>query len=226
MIGTARRSPTSAGRTTGPPWRRRSPSPGTSSWSAARPASASPRWSPPSGPAAITEVIEGSCLQLAGQPLPLAALEQIFDARGGWPAAADGAEQQSPEQRLRAIRLWADALAPGGSPTADHPGRRRPALGRRDHLRLPRLPGLPPRPAAGSAWCSPSGTTRRRGSAGSQQAVAELTRLPGARVRRAAAPGPGRDPRAGRRPDRQRPTSTSRPGTSRRRATPTCSASW
>ncbi|HEY4602815.1 MAG TPA: LuxR C-terminal-related transcriptional regulator [Blastococcus sp.] len=67
---------------------------------------------------AVTEVIEGSCLQLAGQPLPLAALEQIFFSRGGWPAAADGAEQQSAEQRLRAIRLWADALAPSGSPTA------------------------------------------------------------------------------------------------------------
>src|SRR5215213_8724714 len=66
---------------------------------------------------AVTEVIEGSCLQLAGQPLPLAALEQIFFSRGGWPAAADGAEQQSAEQRLRAIRLWADALAPRGSET-------------------------------------------------------------------------------------------------------------
>jgi DNA-binding CsgD family transcriptional regulator/tetratricopeptide (TPR) repeat protein len=68
--------------------------------------------------AAVTEVIEGSCLQLAGQALPLAALEQIFDAHGGWPAAADGAEQQSAEQRLRAVRVWADALAPSGSPTA------------------------------------------------------------------------------------------------------------
>ena len=67
---------------------------------------------------AVTEVIEGSCLQLAGQPLPLAALEQIFFSRGGWPEAADGAEQQSAEQRLRAIRLWADALAPSGAPTA------------------------------------------------------------------------------------------------------------
>jgi DNA-binding CsgD family transcriptional regulator/tetratricopeptide (TPR) repeat protein len=66
---------------------------------------------------AVTEVIEGSCLQLAGQPLPLAALEQIFDARGGWPESADGAEQQSAEQRLKAIRAWADALAPVGSPT-------------------------------------------------------------------------------------------------------------
>jgi DNA-binding CsgD family transcriptional regulator/tetratricopeptide (TPR) repeat protein len=64
---------------------------------------------------AVTEVIEGSCLQLAGQPLPLAALEQIFFSRGGWPEAADGAEQQSAEQRLRAIRLWADAVAPHGS---------------------------------------------------------------------------------------------------------------
>ena len=36
--------------------------------------------------AATTEVIEGSCLQLAGQSLPLAALEQIFFARGGWPS--------------------------------------------------------------------------------------------------------------------------------------------
>ena len=65
--------------------------------------------------AAVTDVIEGSCLQLAGQALALAALEQIFDARGGWPQAADGAEQQSAEQRLRAIRVWADALAPTGS---------------------------------------------------------------------------------------------------------------
>jgi DNA-binding CsgD family transcriptional regulator/tetratricopeptide (TPR) repeat protein len=68
--------------------------------------------------AAVTQVIEGACLQLAGQALPLAALEQIFDALGGWPAAADGAEQQSAEQRLRAVRVWADALAPAGSPTA------------------------------------------------------------------------------------------------------------
>jgi DNA-binding CsgD family transcriptional regulator/tetratricopeptide (TPR) repeat protein len=65
---------------------------------------------------AVTEVIEGACLQLAGQPLPLAALEQIFDARGGWPGAPDGVEQ-STEERLRAIRRWADALAPPGSPT-------------------------------------------------------------------------------------------------------------
>ena len=42
---------------------------------------------------ARTDVIEGSCLQVAGQSLPLAALEQIFDARGGWPAAPDGSEQ-------------------------------------------------------------------------------------------------------------------------------------
>jgi DNA-binding CsgD family transcriptional regulator len=68
--------------------------------------------------AAVTDVIEGSCLQLAGQSLPLAALEQIFFARGGWPEAADGSEQQSPEERLKAIRLWADALAPAGAERA------------------------------------------------------------------------------------------------------------
>ena len=67
---------------------------------------------------ATTEVIEGSCLQLAGQALPLAALEQIFYARGGWPAAPDDSEQLSPEQRLKAVRQWADALAPSGSATA------------------------------------------------------------------------------------------------------------
>ena len=66
---------------------------------------------------AVTEVIEGGCLQLAGQPLPLAALETIFDARGGWPGSPDDAEQ-SAEQRLRAIRRWADALAPAGAATA------------------------------------------------------------------------------------------------------------
>ena len=66
---------------------------------------------------AATEVIDGSCLQLAGQPLPLAALEQLFDARGGWPADPDDADQQSPEQRLKAIRVWADALAPAGEAT-------------------------------------------------------------------------------------------------------------
>jgi DNA-binding CsgD family transcriptional regulator len=65
---------------------------------------------------AVTDVVEGACLQLAGWPLPLAALEQIFDARGGWPGDPDGAEQ-SAEERLRAIRRWADALAPSGSPT-------------------------------------------------------------------------------------------------------------
>ena len=64
---------------------------------------------------ATTDVVDGFCLQLAGQPLPLAALEMIFDARGGWPDTEDGAEQQSPEQRLRAIRRWADALAPVGT---------------------------------------------------------------------------------------------------------------
>jgi hypothetical protein len=68
--------------------------------------------------AASNDVIEGACLQLAGQPLPLAALEQIFYSRGGWPEAADGAEQQSAEQRLKAIRVWADALAPSGAPNA------------------------------------------------------------------------------------------------------------
>ena len=68
--------------------------------------------------AAVTDVVEGLCMQLAGQPLPLAALEQLFDSRGGWPSAAEGpAEQLSSEQRLKAVRLWADALAPGGSTT-------------------------------------------------------------------------------------------------------------
>jgi DNA-binding CsgD family transcriptional regulator/tetratricopeptide (TPR) repeat protein len=67
---------------------------------------------------AVTEVIEGSCIQLAGQALPLAALEQIFYARGGWPAAPDDSGQQSPEQRLKAVRQWAEALAPSGAATA------------------------------------------------------------------------------------------------------------
>jgi DNA-binding CsgD family transcriptional regulator len=66
---------------------------------------------------ATTDVIEGSCLQLAGQALPLAALEQIFYARGGWPAAPEDSEQQSSEQRLKAVRQWADALAPSGAPS-------------------------------------------------------------------------------------------------------------
>ena len=66
---------------------------------------------------ATTEVVEGSCLTLAGQPLPLAALEQIFDARGGWPEVTDGSDELSSEQRLKAVRRWADALAPAGSPT-------------------------------------------------------------------------------------------------------------
>lgn len=66
---------------------------------------------------ATTEVLEGACLQLAGQPLALAALEQVFDARGGWPESADAPEQQSAEQRLRAIRSWADALVPAGAAT-------------------------------------------------------------------------------------------------------------
>jgi predicted ATPase len=64
---------------------------------------------------ATTEVVEGACLTLAGHPLPLAALEQIFDSRGGWPEVADGSEQMSAEQRLKAVRRWADALAPAGS---------------------------------------------------------------------------------------------------------------
>ncbi len=65
---------------------------------------------------ATTQVVSGSCLTLAGQPLPLAALEQVFDARGGWPDVADGPEDVSAEQRLKAVRRWADALAPAGSP--------------------------------------------------------------------------------------------------------------
>lgn len=64
---------------------------------------------------ALTDVVDGACLPLAGQPLPLAALEQVFDARGGWPEVPDGSEQQSAEQRLKAVRRWADALAPVGS---------------------------------------------------------------------------------------------------------------
>ena len=67
--------------------------------------------------AAVTEVIDGFCLTIAGRPLPLAALEQIFDARGGWPEVPDGSEQ-SAEQRLKAVRRWADALAPVGSTNA------------------------------------------------------------------------------------------------------------
>src|SRR3712207_4787866 len=51
------------------------------------------------------------------QPLPLAALEQIFDARGGWPGNPEAAEQ-SAEERLRAIRRWADAVAPSGTTSA------------------------------------------------------------------------------------------------------------
>jgi DNA-binding CsgD family transcriptional regulator/tetratricopeptide (TPR) repeat protein len=66
---------------------------------------------------ATTDVVEGACLQLAGQPLALAALEQLFDARGGWPEPEEAPEQQSAEQRLRAIRRWADALAPAGATT-------------------------------------------------------------------------------------------------------------
>ena len=65
---------------------------------------------------ATTEVVDGSCMTLAGQPLPLAALEQIFDARGGWPEVTDGSEL-SAEQRLKAVRRWADALAPAGAPS-------------------------------------------------------------------------------------------------------------
>ena len=129
---------------------------------------------------AITDVIEGSCLQLAGQPLPLAALEQIFDARGGWPSDADGRTSRSPEQRLKAVRQWAEALVPVGRDGLDHPRRRGPALGRRDHLRLPRLPGQHRAADAGSAWWSRFATTRRRGWAGSSRSSPELARLPGA----------------------------------------------
>ena len=63
---------------------------------------------PPESPAtgAVTEVVEGSCLQLAGQALPLAALEQIFYARGGWPDGPDDAEQLSPEHRTALEHLY------------------------------------------------------------------------------------------------------------------------
>ena len=125
---------------------------------------------------AVTEVIEGSCLQLAGQPLPLAALEQIFFARGGWPEAADGAEQQSAEQRLKAIRAVGRRPGAGRLPDAAHARRRRPALGRRDHLRLPRLPGLhrgPPPAQPGHHHA------QRRGAAGGAGPAGRAPTWPG-----------------------------------------------
>jgi hypothetical protein len=60
-------------------------------------------------------VIDGSCLQLAGESLPLAALEQIFFARGGWPAAPDGSEQSPADSREVVVGrpgVFAGALPP------------------------------------------------------------------------------------------------------------------
>ena len=67
---------------------------------------------------ATTEVIDGSCLQVAGQSLPLAALEQLFEARGGWPEAADGAEQPRPSSGSRRSGSGPTRWRPRGSPTA------------------------------------------------------------------------------------------------------------
>ncbi|MGZ6123722.1 MAG: AAA family ATPase, partial [Myxococcales bacterium] len=65
---------------------------------------------------AVTAVLKGSCLPLAGRPLPLAALEQLFEARGGWPGIdEDSTAPQTPEQRLRTVRTWADSLVPVGA---------------------------------------------------------------------------------------------------------------
>lgn len=53
--------------------------------------------------AARNEVLSGSCLLIAGEPLPLAAVEQALGCRGGWP--------ETGEDRAAAVRAWADGLA-------------------------------------------------------------------------------------------------------------------
>ena len=173
---------------------------------------------------AVTEVIEGSCLQLAGQSLPLAALEQIFDARGGWPAAPTAPSSSPPSS--------------GSRPSGCGPTRWRPAVPRRpttlviDDLQwadettcdfLVYLACTAARRGLSLVLTLRDDETPRLGRV--EQAVSELTRLPGATVRGAAAPGPGGDAGAGRRADRQRRRRRRRPGTSRRRATRTCWAS-
>src|SRR4051812_50021391 len=62
--------------------------------------------------AAVTDVIEGSCLQLAGQALPLGGLGQIFDARGGGARAAGGAGPQAARERPPARPGWGGAPPP------------------------------------------------------------------------------------------------------------------
>ena len=52
---------------------------------------------------ASTEVLSGACLLVAGEPLPLAAVEQALGWRGGWPGSGD--------DRAAALRGWADGLA-------------------------------------------------------------------------------------------------------------------
>jgi DNA-binding CsgD family transcriptional regulator len=67
-------------------------------------------------PAASNAIVEGCCLRLAREPLPLAALEQLFESCGGWPDVVGGSDTyRSSEQRLRSVRLWADALTPTGA---------------------------------------------------------------------------------------------------------------
>ncbi|MHA3705197.1 AAA family ATPase [Jatrophihabitans sp. YIM 134969] len=58
-------------------------------------------------------VVSAACLQLAGQPLPLAAIEELLDQRGGWPVAG-GPELSgaSAVERAAAIGRWADVIAP------------------------------------------------------------------------------------------------------------------
>lgn len=64
-------------------------------------------------PTAPGQVVSAACLQLAGQPLPLAAVEELLDQRGGWPVAT-GPELSaaSAVERAAAIGRWADVLAP------------------------------------------------------------------------------------------------------------------
>ena len=61
------------------------------------------------------DVVTGACLQLAGQPLPLSAIESALSARGGWPSTAGA----STDDRFAAVRSWAELIAPTGadSPT-------------------------------------------------------------------------------------------------------------
>ena len=173
-------------------------------WSAARPASASPRWWPPSAPAPSPRSSRAPACSSRASRCPLAALEQIFDARGGWPGGRRRPSSSPPSS--------------GSRPSGCGPTRWRPAGPRRpttlviedlqwaDETTCDFLVYLAvtARPAPAQPGPHPAGRRDAAARAGSSRRSSELTRLPGAPCVELRPAGPGGDARAGRGPDRQR----------------------